>query len=193
VKRKVSIGVACCLGLAAAGTGAAEARRSCASGGSTIAADELVRLYTPKGQQDIWYVCDLKRDRSRYITSYEYGPEGRRPIEFHLAGRYVTWWAAECERVGPCSSYVFARDGTSTRPRRWAGPLAGGVFELQLNERGVAAYAEAHETGGTAVHVLTRKGDLVLADGADVDRESLALGSRRVYWIQGDQARSATV
>jgi hypothetical protein len=67
------------------------------------------------------------------------------------------------------------------------------VFELQLNERGVAAYAEAHETGGTAVHVLTRKGDLVLADGADVDRESLALGSRRVYWIQGDQARSATV
>jgi hypothetical protein len=76
-----------------------------------------------------------------------------------------------------------------------SGKCEGRILELVLKNDGAVAWIAGFgcpaQTKLLEVHALDAAGERLLASGADVAPESLALAGSRLYWTQADKPFSA--
>ncbi len=166
-------------------------RLKCLTSGTTIDASNQVRLFQvgEDGDHEL-YACRLRGRRVRPLGYFVEARQG--PDQATLAGRLVAFDYLTCSRdqLVSCSGTVSVFD-VGKRRERLARTVPGRVKSLVLTPSGVVAWIRT-APDSTAVSVLLKDGEHILATGNDIDPSSLARAGSRLYWLQAGTPRSVT-
>jgi hypothetical protein len=199
--------VALCVGLVPA-TAEAAKRPSCYRyGGTTEVQSPKVRIFFKYHEYDDgarYYGCLRHVGKRVFLddasTSQTYGSG---PDLFRLHGRLVAWTGSACG-LEVCSLYSLTVDLQSRKKiRSYAyGPQDVDSYpvDLQLAPSGSFGLMQAARPNPQlqpgvpytySVISVTAEGSTVLDSGMDIDKSSLAIGGRWLYWTRAGQPRSA--
>lgn len=172
----------------------ADARTSgprCADSGHTVASTARVRLFRRGAHV---YACRLPNGKPRAIAATIEDVGG--PSGFRIAGNRVAFSTMYCGKSS-CNTTVQMVD---TKTGRWTllsqPATTRGIPALVVTSDGALAWIRRTFPSDTPMQsfdvVLRDSGsERVVASGPDIAETSLALGGRRVYWMQGSQPASA--
>lgn len=216
--RLVVLLAACALAGVAALSGpnsAMAASKACPTSGSTVAQNQLVRVYTPpnSGETDPVYACRFKTGKPFKLDATK-GPEcqnTRRIGQTVLAGTMIAFQVTECE-LETAFDHLSVWNAKKRKqmvnlanvaniPDAPASVTADGftgIESLVLSPTGAVAwigrggYDDKTTTDLLEVHRIPAGGkDAVLDSGADVLGDSLALARKgTLYWTKGSVVRS---
>jgi hypothetical protein len=207
MKRSALVAVVALGGVLAAPAHAAK-RPSCYRyGGTTVVQSPKVRIFLKHDAYDDgarYYGCLRRVGKRMYLdqaeTSQTYGSG---PDLFRLHGRLVAWTGGACG-LEVCSLYSLTVDlQLRKKIRSYAyGPQDVDSYpvDLQLAPSGSfglmqAARPDPQLQPGVpytySVISVTAEGSRVLDSGVDIDKSSLAIGGRWLYWTRAEQPRSA--
>jgi hypothetical protein len=194
---------------AATGSGSAApasgARAKCPSSGSTLAANNVARVFTRNKRV---YACATRAGKPILIGPDETqrcgagGCEGVSRVA--LVGRYVAFVAYVSSNTTSSSAVVVVDSLRRKRALKWdsttdddTASTSTSVSALVLSPRGNPAWTTASTTSGQhgiryAVHVHDGQTHGVVDPGPAVDDTSLAASDDgTIFWISGDQPRTA--
>ena len=218
MKRLVLLLVAGGIAALAAPSGALAAKKACPGGGDTMAQNELVRVYTKAGADEIdpVYACVFKKGRPFKLDGIK-GPEcqnARRVSDVVLAGTMIALGITECE-LTTAFDYLSvwnatkrklirkAAGGVAPQPPPNLSPAPDGetdIASIVLKPSGAVAWIGRGSFEGAAqpnieVRRISADGKNTLLDsGADIDGASLALArGGTIYWRKGAVLRSASL
>jgi hypothetical protein len=137
----------------------------------------VFRLNRPVVASRLYYSCDLKRRRARFLDRTD-DEDGLHRIA--LAGRHLALESGFCDRDGTCDMTFFHVDAVRHRFTR----LGRGNLPSE--------YLVAARTGAVA---WISQGDVVVSDARglrqlDEGAGALAVAGRRIYWTSGGEART---
>jgi hypothetical protein len=207
VKRSVPLALAVLLSLGLAPRADAK-RQSCYRiGGTTVVQSPKVRVFykwIPGGlfEERHYYAC-LRRTGSRTFLSEAYTDQldSTGPGVFRLHGALVAWSDGFCGSED-CNAYAATVDlRTRKTTRSYADDrrdVSSFIADLQLAPSGSLGLMQVDQKnpdaqGPAAYDVIgvTAAGSSLLDTGEDIDRSSLAIGGRWLYWTRGGQPHSA--
>ncbi len=201
--------------LSAPPNAAMAASKRCPTSGSTVAQNQLVRVYTKPnaGEIDPVYACEFKAGKPFKLDAIK-GREcqnARRIGQTVLAGTMIAFQVTECE-LETAFDHLSVWNAKKRKrivnvanvadiPDAPAGVTADGFTELEslvLRTTGAVAwigrggYDHKSTTDLLEVHGIPARGkDAVLDSGADVVGDSLALARKgTLYWTKGSVVRS---
>jgi hypothetical protein len=171
---------------------------------TTLAASQYARVFRvraliPSTRTRLTYGCLLSRGRPVRFHLPDF-PTGYGPIA--LAGRYVAYGSYSDCAAGFCDpNEVVVQDLRSGRRSFVDGPLrVGEVTDLVLRATGSVAWIQSQfdETGTIQPGLQVVKAErgaaaVVLAEGTDVARGSLALARTTLYWTKAGAPASAAL
>jgi hypothetical protein len=138
------------------------------------------------------YVCIEKTGRTRHLGSYDtddfHGISG-----FFLVGKYLAFIASYCERGGTnCAGRPHVRNLATWKVREGSRTPRDAVDMAPVaRSSGSMAWIRKRDDGGREVRALDAQGEHVLDSGAEIRPKSLAIANGVLYWLHGDQARTA--
>ena len=186
-----AIGIALAGGLAPAAPAAAESGRCAVRGTTTVEQTKDVRVYY-RGVADEHrlYACYERTGRKRPLGRYDQS-EGPGVVGPTVAGRFVAYQSLRCENDCADSDVrvMDVRTGSVRRSAK-AGPGAHRLGGLVLKRTGSVAWIRAFLDRSAEVRKLQMDGEH-LVDQGEVELNSLALASSRIYWTRGTTPFSA--
>jgi hypothetical protein len=197
--------------LGSIGTSAAraESNQSCAQRGTTVAANQQVRVFEagPSRRQKT-FVCHLASRRETPLGDGFSGTARTDIIKLAVAGRYVGYATSSQYQDRPVTYVAFRVDARSGRSTSFAADVETGlnadtddVPALVLTRTGILAYVleseeprmyavrtsrDARPLGKTAPDVFLAP---TVDTGADIAPSSLAAGRDQIYWTRAGQAQ----
>lgn len=179
--------------LTAPGAQAKASQRCAEAKGRTVAANGMTRVYVRQSGGGT-YACALPGGQSFPLGDQDQYPDLADVAHVAVAGRYVAYTLIITNRTGMAAgvAVVDARARRAVRRLPFDGEEAADVGSLVVTAAGTVAWIAERPTGLRRVWVARAKAvPAVVGEGSDIDGASLALGSGRVFWMQGDTPRTA--
>jgi hypothetical protein len=178
----------------ASASASARLRTRCATRGTTVSANSVVRVYRTGTVDDRSFTgCVTRTGRSRYLAFEGGGGSHAYGLFFRLAGARVAFVQMDCLGGSSCrydARTVDLRTGKSIRRvlNRQGEPL-----DMQITRSG--SFALLLYFGGPVEEIATVEADGMhsLDSGSDMDEHSLAIGGSHVYWTRAGEAHSAPI
>ncbi|HKP90600.1 MAG TPA: hypothetical protein VJT75_11595 [Thermoleophilaceae bacterium] len=192
--------VVCFLALAPAGSARTP---DCRTAGHTVLANAKVRVYyvTARGHHVYWACAFRTPDRRRPLGSQQDVPNYIRTKVIHtqLRGRFLGYGSEICYPGRPCEWDAYAidmREGRGTAVQKVTGH--GEVRDvLMTRARSLALLTDVSEFVGKSkayrILKIEQNRKIPLDQGSEIDPRSLAVSRHRVYWMHGDEPRSAHI
>jgi hypothetical protein len=182
----------CAVGLVVPSAGAGRSRASACSGGRTLAQTVGVRVFTKHvNESDRVFVCARASRRSLRIG--ELDPDTPAGVDsFVIAGSMVGFHRYVCDHGGLCDMNVVVVNARKRTTVHKSAAMEGFLRSLVLAPSGSVAWIRASGLADElSVGVIDASGERLLDQGPGIDPSSLALGTGRLYWLDGGQAQTA--
>jgi hypothetical protein len=187
----MALGAVLVAGLGQIPTGESALGRSCATGGTTLDANRYARLFR-RGDRFInaVYAC-LRDGRRRFIGEQTDLASGT--YIYRLSGRFVAHDTLICAYPERCVAVLEVEDVRTGKVVRGTTDTDPGspVQDLVVTPAGRAAWIRATATTRQVLRFDAAGRPAVLDEGPDIRSGSLALTGTTLYWIHGEQPRTA--